>query len=150
MSISTVGIQAYSKALQNFGQTEATLKESTMGSSANSQTFANVLDQSLLRDSVDRGENFGAHADFIKQQVATTLPTANPNSFTDTVSNSLNKLHSLQKEKAHAIDDFASGRNQNVHELMITLQKASVAMSLTSAVRGKVMEAYKELSRIQF
>ncbi len=150
MSINNVGIQAYSKALQNFGQTESALKESTMGSSSNSMSFANVLDQSLLRDSVDRGENFGAHADFIKQQVANTLPTANPNSFTDTVKGSLNQLQSLQTAKASAIEDFASGRNQNVHELMITLQKASVAMSLTSAVRGKVMEAYKELSRIQF
>ncbi len=150
MSINTVGLQAYSKAMQNFGQTEAQLKESTVGSSSNAMTFANVLDQTLLRDTVDRGENFGAHADLIKTQVAQTLPTANPNSFTDTVSNSFDKLNALQREKAYAIDDFASGRSQNVHELMVTLQKASVAMSLTSAVRGKVMEAYKELSRIQF
>ncbi|MFW5734480.1 MAG: flagellar hook-basal body complex protein FliE, partial [Oceanidesulfovibrio sp.] len=42
------------------------------------------------------------------------------------------------------------GEKQNVHELMISLQKASVAMSLTSAVRGKVMEAYKEIMRTQF
>ncbi len=148
MSINNVGIQAYSKALQNFGQTENSLKQAT--SSGAGTSFANVLDQSLLRDSVDRGENFGAHSDFIKQQVANTLPTVNPNSFTDTVTDSMSKLQSLQKAKASAIDDFASGRSQNVHELMITLQKASVAMSLTSAVRGKVMEAYKELSRIQF
>ncbi len=150
MSINAVGIQAYSNALQHFGRTEATMQESTIGSSKNSKSFANVLDQSLIRDTVDKGESFGAHADFIKSQVANTLPTANPNSFTDTVSNSFNKLNSLQTAKANAIDDFASGRSQNVHELMITLQKASVAMSLTSAVRSKVMEAYKELSRITF
>ncbi len=150
MSINAVGIQAYSKALQHFGRTESNLQESTIGSTNNSKTFANVLDQSLIRDTVDKGENFGAHADFIKSQVAKTLPVTNPNSFGDTVSNSFNKLNALQAEKAHAIDDFASGRTQNVHELMITLQKASVAMSLTSAVRSKVMEAYKELSRITF
>ena len=46
--------------------------------------------------------------------------------------------------------DFASGRNQNVHELMITMQKSSLAMKLTTAVRGKVLEAYKELSKMQF
>ncbi len=149
MSISAVGIQAYNKALQNFGQTESNFKESTMGGS-NKTVFANVLDQTLVRDSVDKGESFGAHADFIKSQVAQTLPTANPNSFSDTMATGFNRLQSLQHAKAHAIDEFASGRTQNVHELMITLQKASVAMSLTSAVRGKVLEAYKELSRIQF
>ncbi len=150
MSTNTTGIQAYTSALEHFGQTEANLKQATVGTTASNMSFANVLDQSLLRDSVDKGENFGAHSDFIKQRVAQTLPTANPNSFTDTVSNSVEKLQTLQHAKASAIDNFASGRNQNVHELMITLQKASVAMSLTSAVRGKVMEAYKELSRIQF
>ncbi len=150
MSNNTTGLQAYSKAIQSFNQTESNLKESTIGSSGTSQNFANVLDQALVRDSVDRGENFGAQADFIKSQVAQTLPTVNPNSFSQTVSNSVDKLNALQKEKAYAINDFASGRSQNVHELMVTLQKASVAMSLTSAVRGKVMEAYKELSRIQF
>lgn len=39
---------------------------------------------------------------------------------------------------------------QNVHELMITMQKSSLAMKMTSAVRGKVLEAYKELSKMQF
>ncbi len=149
MSISAVGIQAYNKALQNFGQTESHLKEST-SIGGNKSAFAHVLDQSLVRDSVDKGENFGAQADFIKSRVAETLPVANPNSFSDTMSQGFNKLQSLQHAKAAAIDEFASGRSQNVHELMITLQKASVAMSLTSAVRGKVIEAYKELSRIQF
>ncbi len=33
---------------------------------------------------------------------------------------------------------------------MITLQKAGLAVNMTSAVRNKVLEAYKELSRIQF
>ncbi len=150
MSINNIGIQAYTNALQNFGRVESNLKQSTTSGSSQNMTFANVLDQSLVRDTVDKGENFGAHADFIKSRVSQTLPTANPNSFSDTVSNSFDKLQSLQHAKAAAIDEFASGRTQNVHELMVTLQKASVAMSLTSAVRGKVIEAYKELSRITF
>ena len=45
---------------------------------------------------------------------------------------------------------FASGKTQNVHELMISLQKAGLAMDMTSAVRNKVMNAYQELMRIQF
>ena len=48
------------------------------------------------------------------------------------------------------IDAFASGQTQNVHELMISMQKAGLAMNMTTAVRTKVMEAYKELTRIQF
>ena len=33
---------------------------------------------------------------------------------------------------------------------MISLQKASIAVSMTSTVRNKVLEAYKELSQISF
>lgn len=73
-----------------------------------------------------------------------------PNSFSETLSASLDKVNSIQKEKAALITAFASGETQNVHELMIALQKASVAMKMTSAVRNKVLEAYKELSKIQF
>lgn len=148
MSITAVGLQAYNNALQNFNKSESGLKQAT--SPGLGHTFAKTLDQSLVRDTVDRGENFGAQADFIKTRVAQTLPVGNANSFSDTISQGMDKVHALQDAKNRAIDEFASGRSQNVHELMITLQKASLTMSLTSAVRGKVLEAYKELSRIQF
>lgn len=147
MNINTSGYQAYANALQKFNQTESSIK--TTGS-VDSTLFARTLDQTLIRDSVDKGENFGVHSDFMKYGTNAGLPVTNNNSFTNTVKQSLNRVQTLETEKGRAIEDFASGRSQNVHELMITMQKASVAMRLTSAVRGKVLEAYKELSKIQF
>lgn len=72
------------------------------------------------------------------------------NSFEQTVTDSLKKVNQLQAEKSTMITEFAAGERQNVHELMISLQKAGLAMRMTSAVRNKVMEAYKELSRVSF
>ena len=77
-------------------------------------------------------------------------PEAPQTSFSDTLNSSLSKVNNFQSEKNAMVTAFATGENQNVHELMISLQKASVAMKMTSAVRNKVLEAYKELSRIQF
>jgi len=71
-------------------------------------------------------------------------------SFSETMSESLTKVNSMQAEKSGMIEEFASGERQNVHELMISLQKAGLAMRMTSAVRNKVLEAYKELSRMSF
>ncbi|MCG8531851.1 MAG: flagellar hook-basal body complex protein FliE [Desulfovibrionales bacterium] len=71
-------------------------------------------------------------------------------SFMDTVEASVKKVNDMQQEKAVMVESFASGEQQNVHELMITLQKASVAMNLTSAVRNKVLAAYNEISKMQF
>ena len=78
------------------------------------------------------------------------VPEAPKVSFSDTLNNSLGQVNNLQTEKNAMVTSFATGENQNVHELMISLQKASIAMKMTSAVRNKVLEAYKELSRIQF
>lgn len=149
MSIGAVGMKAYVNALQNFNKSEATLK-SGGASDVGAAGFAKTLDQTLLRDSVDKGEGFGAQADFMEFATKSRTPLGNDSSFTGTVKNSLNRVNELQSAKSAAIEDFAAGRTQNVHELMITLQKAGLAMSLTSAVRSKVMEAYKELSHMQF
>lgn len=88
-----------------------------------------------------------------RQNKGLTRPYAeqsNGKSFSDTIADSLKHVQVMENEKSTAIQAFASGENQNVHELMITLQKASVTMSMTTAVRNKVMDAYKELSRISF
>lgn len=72
------------------------------------------------------------------------------NNFTDVLKSSLKKVNDLQTEKQNMVTSFASGETQNVHELMISIQKANLAMNMTSAVRNKALEAYKELTRLQF
>lgn len=148
MAINPVGIQAYMNAQRAFNNVESALQGGQRAGIKD--TFAKTLDRTLTRDTVDRAEGFGAQADFITQRASKTQAAVHSNSFTDTVSQGLRRVTALEQDKARAIEEFAAGRTQNVHELMITLQKASLAMSLTSAVRGKVLEAYKEISRMQF
>lgn len=148
MNIQSTGLRAYTDAVAHFNKVENSLKQ---GTPVGKQTlFSRTLDQSLLRDRVDKSENFGAQADFIKYPDQKNIAVTPDNSFTSTIKNSLNQVNELETAKAQAITDFASGRNQNVHELMITMQKSSMAMKLTSAVRGKILEAYKEIARMQF
>ena len=85
----------------------------------------------------------------IRQQMG--QPALQPeNPFSETLRQSLSSVNNMQSQKTSAIEAFASGESQNVHELMITLQKAGLAVNMTSAVRNKVLEAYKELTRLQF
>lgn len=148
MNIQSTGFRAYSDAVAHFNKVEGSLKQ---GQPVGKQTlFSKTLDQSLLKDRVDRPENFGASADFIQYPDQKHVPTTPDNSFTNTIKNSLHQVNQLEQSKAQAIDDFASGRTQNVHDLMITMQKSSMAMKLTSAVRGKILEAYKEIAKMQF
>jgi len=77
-------------------------------------------------------------------------PAAPMEGFSQTLADSLKRVNGMQNEKNDMVEAFAAGKNQNVHELMINLQKASSAMQMTTAVRGKLLEAYKELVKIQF
>ena len=70
--------------------------------------------------------------------------------FADSLKKSLGQVNEQMVLKDKAVESFASGENQNVHELMIQLQKSNLAMSLTSTVRSKVLDTYKELIRMPF
>ncbi len=88
----------------------------------------------------------------VDKTVAKSLqkPQAPVQGFGETLKKSVNTVNEMQAEKKQMIEEFASGKKQNVHELMITMQKAGLAMSMTSAVRSKVMQSYQELMRMQF
>lgn len=70
--------------------------------------------------------------------------------FMETLKGNLEKVNNLQNEKSDLTTAFAAGKDTNVHELMISLQKAGLAMSMTSAVRGKIMQTYQELTKLSF
>jgi flagellar hook-basal body complex protein FliE len=97
-------------------------------------------------------KNALASAGGVNAKVAESLakPAAPGASFVDTLQNSLKTVNEMETKKADMVQSFASGETNNVHELMIHLQKTSLAMSMTTAVRGKVMEAYKELVKMSF
>ncbi len=79
-----------------------------------------------------------------------SLPQNEVQSFSETLNSSLREVQDLQTQKSVETKKFVSGETQNVHDLMLTLQKASVGISMTTAVRNKALEAYRELSRMQF
>lgn len=97
-------------------------------------------------------QNAMAQTGAIDAKVSRSLakPAAPAQGFGNVLSDSLKQVNDLQGTKADMVQSFASGETQNVHELMITMQKAGLAMQMTTAVRGKVLEAYKELVKMQF
>jgi flagellar hook-basal body complex protein FliE len=88
----------------------------------------------------------------IDAKVASSLvkPAAPTEGFGTMLKDSLKQVNDMQNTKLDMVQAFASGQSENVHELMINLQKAGLAMQMTTAVRGKVLDAYKELVKMQF
>lgn len=54
------------------------------------------------------------------------------------------QLHSKQMQTA-----LVTNQPVEIHDVMIAMEQASVAMQLTMQVRNKLLEAYQEVSRTQ-
>lgn len=88
----------------------------------------------------------------VESRVSESLkkPQEAAKSFKSTLTDSLKKVNDLEEQKETMIEEFASGKTQNVHELMIAMQKAGMAMQMTGAVRSKIMTSYKEIMQMPF
>jgi flagellar hook-basal body complex protein FliE len=70
-------------------------------------------------------------------------------SFSDTLKQALDQVNQLEKQSSHMGELLAAGKIDNIHDVTIAGQKASVAIELTVQVRNKVVEAYQEVMRMQ-
>jgi flagellar hook-basal body complex protein FliE len=68
--------------------------------------------------------------------------------FVERLAGAVEALEAAQQEADAKAAPLAAGGAGNLHELMIALEKADVAMKLAVRVRNKVVEAYQELSRM--
>jgi len=69
--------------------------------------------------------------------------------FTKVLKEALDKVNHLQKKAEKMTDDFAAGKISNIHEVIIEAEKASAALRLTVEVRNRIVEAYREIMRMQ-
>ncbi|HNX76476.1 MAG TPA: flagellar hook-basal body complex protein FliE [Candidatus Rifleibacterium sp.] len=72
------------------------------------------------------------------------------NSFLDQLQTAIGEVDQLGKESEKLTQDAVLGRVENLHDVMIAAEKAKTAMNLTLEVRGKALEAYKEIMRMNF
>ena len=69
--------------------------------------------------------------------------------FKDTLSNFVNEVNDLQIKAGESIENFASGKTENVHEVMIAMTKAEVSFKFMMETRNKLVNAYKEIMQMQ-
>jgi len=55
----------------------------------------------------------------------------------------------LEKQSKAVAEDFAAGKTDNIHEVMIAAQKADIAIQFTLQIRNKILDAYNEIMRMQ-
>ncbi|SCL83164.1 flagellar hook-basal body complex protein FliE [Sporanaerobacter sp. PP17-6a] len=70
-------------------------------------------------------------------------------SFGDYLKDALDKVNDLQVQSEEYKKLSATGELDNLHDVSIAAEKAGTALDLLLSVRNKVVEAYKEIMRIQ-
>jgi flagellar hook-basal body complex protein FliE len=71
-------------------------------------------------------------------------------SFADVLQNSISKVNQTQVQASAMADKLAAGDStQNLHEVMIALQTASVSFQEMVQVRNKLVSAYQDVMNIQ-
>ncbi|MBS4193979.1 flagellar hook-basal body complex protein FliE [Lederbergia citri] len=77
------------------------------------------------------------------------LHAQNSTNFKDMLKKAIDEVNNAQVQSDIATDKLARGENIELHEVMITAQKASITMQAALEIRNKAVEAYQEMMRMQ-
>ena len=69
--------------------------------------------------------------------------------FADVLRNSLDQVNQHQVEADQAIREMVAGRSKNIHETMLAVERADSSLKLAMQVRNKILDAYREIMRMQ-
>lgn len=70
-------------------------------------------------------------------------------SFADVLKSSIEKVNGLQNEADQATQDLLVGKDTNIHQVMIAVEKASLSFQMMMQVKNKIVNAYEEMMRMQ-
>ena len=70
---------------------------------------------------------------------------SNGNDFTNMLANAINQVNEVQQTSASSQNAFERGEDIALSEVMVNVQKASVAFTGMVEVRNKMLSAYKEI-----
>ncbi|OPX44594.1 flagellar hook-basal body complex protein FliE [Ruminiclostridium hungatei] len=70
-------------------------------------------------------------------------------SFGEYLNSALMKVTNLENEASKLKEDFALGKTDNIPEVLIAGEKASIALQFTMQIRNKILDAYSEIMRMQ-
>jgi len=82
-----------------------------------------------------------------------TRPTAPANAgegFGSTLKNAINQVNDLSDNSDQKVTELLQGDRSDIHNVMIAVEKADIAFQLMMQVRNKIVNAYQEVSKLQF
>jgi len=71
-------------------------------------------------------------------------------SFGDVLKNAVSGVEQMHSSAQQQVTQLAQGDRQDIHNVMLAVEKADVAFQLMMQVRNKIVNAYQEVLKMQF
>ena len=76
------------------------------------------------------------------------LPTPG-DGFGTALTDAIDRVDAAQKGADAQVEAFVAGEQENLHEVMISMNQAELSLQLMTEVRNRLLETYQELMRMQ-
>ena len=83
------------------------------------------------------------------QPGASSVKSAAGTGFEKVFKESIGAINDQVNEAKKLSEGLVSGQHSNIHETMIAMEKSGIAVKLLTKVQSKVIDAYKEVMRLQ-
>jgi len=70
--------------------------------------------------------------------------------FVKSLQDAMSEVGDLQNQADTRVNQLLTGNGQDVHSAMIAVEKASLAFDMMVQVRNKIVQAYQQVSGMQF
>jgi flagellar hook-basal body complex protein FliE len=100
------------------------------------------------------GSSVAAEARALRESAASPVSAPgsageSTNTFSQVLRDSMDKVNTYQSQADTAIKELVAGRNKNIHETLLTIERADSSLKLMMQVRNKILDAYREIMRMQ-
>lgn len=93
-------------------------------------------------------DSIQAVADF-RLDNTSSAASNNPEKVSNQFMLELQKISDKQINSEHLLQDLASGKTDNIHHVMLSLEDAKLSLQLLIQVRNKLLEGYQDILRMQ-
>jgi flagellar hook-basal body complex protein FliE len=70
-------------------------------------------------------------------------------SFAQVLRDSFDQVNTHQVQADRAMQELVTGRTKNIHETMLSVERADMSLKILMQVRNKILDAYREVMRMQ-
>lgn len=68
--------------------------------------------------------------------------------FFETLKGTIGEVNKLHEQADQAVQDLSTGKEKDIHNTMIALEKAEISFQMMMQVRNKIVDAYQTIMRM--